>query len=116
MTKKMRGDLDLIEIQPDRIYKTTLSQEIFGYGPQRTNDLIKKDKLPKPSPLSPGARFKAWTGQQILDHRSKMLELAAAEKPPSPQPPQFAKANAAKQKVKLRPPPTKTNRRGRAHA
>ena len=36
-----------IEIKPDKIYRTTLSPVIFGYGPVRTKDLVLEGKLPK---------------------------------------------------------------------
>jgi hypothetical protein len=52
------------DIQPDRIYRTTLSSAIFGYGPQATRDKIRNGELPMPFPLSPTSRFEAWTGRQ----------------------------------------------------
>jgi hypothetical protein len=41
MTVQKKTDVQFIgEIEPDRIYRTTLGQEIFGYGQQRIRDLI----------------------------------------------------------------------------
>jgi hypothetical protein len=92
MTKRKASTELIGEIQPDRIYRTTLSPAIFGYGPQATRDKIKSGELPTPFPLSASARFDAWTGKQILDHRARMQALAAekaederaAEKKPQP--------------------------------
>jgi hypothetical protein len=76
MTKK-KVTVELIGgIQPDKIYRTTLSPVIFGYGPQATRDKIRKGELPPPFPLSESARFEAWTGKQIIEHREKMRVLA----------------------------------------
>jgi hypothetical protein len=86
MTRKRITVETIGEIQPDVLYRTTLSPFIFGYGPQMTHDKIIAGELPKPIPLSETSRFSAWTGQQILDHRKKMRELAekrVAEKPAS---------------------------------
>jgi hypothetical protein len=81
------------DIQPDRIYRTTLSSTIFGYGPQATRDKIRNGELPMPFPLSPTSRFEAWTGRQIIEHRAQMQALAADKakafadsKRPRPQP------------------------------
>jgi hypothetical protein len=41
MTRK-KVSVELIgEILPDQIYRTTLSPAIFGYGKQRTDDLVR---------------------------------------------------------------------------
>jgi len=80
------------DIQPDRIYRTTLSPAIFGYGPQATRDKIRNGDLPTPFPLSPTSRFEAWTGRQIIEHRAQMQALAAekakaiADRRPRPRP------------------------------
>jgi hypothetical protein len=113
MTAKRYPPEPIGTIQPDQIYRTTLSQQIFGYGPQATRDKIRNGELPLPHPLSSSARTEAWTGQQILDHRANMkllaeekakAELAAdGTKKPQLQPPQLAAAQKIK-KVKLRPP------------
>jgi hypothetical protein len=63
-------------ILPDQIYRTSLAPTIFGYGPQRARDLEKSGQLPLSSPLSPKSKYRAWTGQQILDHRAAMRKLA----------------------------------------
>jgi hypothetical protein len=108
MTRK-KVSVELIgEILPDQIYRTTLSPAIFGYGKQRTDDLVRTGELPTPFPLSPSSRFKAWTGEQIIAHRARMREIAAAqlkaERPPQPQP--LALQPKIK-KLKLRPPTAK---------
>ena len=73
----------------------------------------KRGELPKSFPLSPSSRYRAWTGQQVLDHRAKMQVLAAeqavAEK--RPQPPQFAAAKQKIKKQKLHPPVAKARQR-----
>jgi hypothetical protein len=77
MTRR-KIEVELIgDIQPDRIYRTTLSSAIFGYGPQATRDKIRSGDLPMPFPLSPTSRFEAWTGRQIIEHRAQMQALAA---------------------------------------
>jgi hypothetical protein len=76
MTKRKRSELLISEIRPDQIYRTTLSPVLFGYGPQATRDKIRSGELPTPFPLSPSARFEAWTGKQILEHRAQMQALA----------------------------------------
>ena len=79
MTRR-KDEVGLIEdIKPDQIYRTTMSQELFCLGPQATADKIKSGELPPPFPLSESSRARAWTGQQILDHRVKMRELAAVQ-------------------------------------
>ena len=93
MTKrKIEAELNG-DIQRDRIYRTTLSSAIFGYGPQATRDKIRNGELPMPFPLSPTSRFEAWTGSQIIEHRAQMQALAAEKakavtdnKRPRPQP------------------------------
>jgi hypothetical protein len=66
------------EIIPDQIYRTTLAPTIFGYGVNRARDLEKAGELPPSFPLSEFSKYRAWTGQQILDHRSRMKEIAEA--------------------------------------
>jgi hypothetical protein len=101
MTRKRRTERQWLgAIDPAGSYRTTLSEEIFGLGPQRIIDKEKSGELPPSSPLTPSSRFRAWTGQQILDHRAKMQALVS---PPRPQPKQFAAAQKIK-KQKLRPP------------
>jgi hypothetical protein len=63
-------------ILPDAIYRTSLAPTIFGYGPQRARDLEKSGQLPPSFPLSPKSKYRAWTGQQILDHRADMRKQA----------------------------------------
>ena len=102
MTMKRRTERGqpLGEIDPAKIYRTTLSEELFGLGPQRIIDKVKSGELPPSFPITPSSRFRAWTGQQILDHRAKMQALVI---PLRPQPQQFAAAQKIK-KQKLRPP------------
>jgi hypothetical protein len=107
MTKRKVSTELIGEILPDQIYRTTLSPAIFGYGQQRVIDLVEMGELPVPFPLSPSSRFKAWTGQQIIDHRARMKELAAAQleiernRPAQPQSPALT---AKIKKMKLRAP------------
>jgi len=114
MTRKRRTERQWLgEIDPAGTYRTTLSEELFGLGPQARADKEKIGELPPSFPLSPSSRFKAWTGQQVLDHRARMKELAeekakaelaaAKDRPPTPQPKQLAAAQKIK-KLKLRPP------------
>ena len=77
MTKRKIEVEPIGDIQPDRIYRTTLSSAIFGYGPQATRNKIRNGELPMPFPLSPTSRFEAWTGRQIIEHRAQMQALAA---------------------------------------
>jgi len=110
MTRKRHaGRQRLGEIDPAGIYRTTLSEEIFSLGPQAVTDKEKTGELPPSFPLSASSRFRAWTGQQILDHRASMKELAekelaaAKDRPPMPQPKQLEAGQKTK-KLKLRPP------------
>jgi len=113
MTRKRRTVELIEEIRPDRVYRTTLSEELFGYGPQAAREKARNGELPLSFPLSPSSRFEVWTGQQVLDHRARMKELAeekakaefaaAKDQPPKPQPAGLAAAQKIK-KVKLRPP------------
>jgi hypothetical protein len=105
------------EIHPDRIYRTTLSPIIFGFGPVTTREKIRTGELPPPSPLSASSKAEAWRGAQIIAHRKKMEELAAARLEAKreservrveqgirrPQPPALVGKKHIK-KVKLRPP------------
>ena len=106
MTRKVSIE-SIGEILLDRIYRTTLAAMIFGYAPQRARDLEKSGQLPPSFPLSPSSKFRAWTGQQILDHRAEMRKLAEqkakAERERSPQP-QPAALQPKIKKLKLRPP------------
>jgi hypothetical protein len=63
-------------IDPSHVYRTSLSVELFGVGPQRIRDLIRLKRLPTPMQLAGSATAQAWTGQQILDHRAMMQKLA----------------------------------------
>jgi hypothetical protein len=93
------------EILPDQIYRTTLAATIFGFAPQRARDLEKAGELPPSFPLSPSSRYRAWLGQQILEHRERMRELAEAnakalrDRPKQPQP-----DSLKIKRTKLRPP------------
>jgi hypothetical protein len=104
MTARKKSVQLIGEIEPQQIYRVTLSPALFGYGQQRTNDLIESGELPMPFPLSASSRFRAWTGTQIIEHRARMQELAAAklkvERPAQPQP----VAQQKIKKLKLRPP------------
>jgi hypothetical protein len=108
MTRKVSIE-SIDEILPDRIYRTSLAEMVFGYAPQRARDLEKCGQLPPSFPLSPSSKFRAWTGQQILDHRAQMRKLAEAnakverERPAQPQPQPLALQPKIK-KQKLRPP------------
>jgi hypothetical protein len=105
MTAKKKPVELIGDIKPDQIYRTTLSPAIFGLGPQATSDKEKIGELPPSFPLSPSSRFRAWTGQQILDHRAKMQALAAEQATEKrPQPPQFVGTRLKIKKQKLRPP------------
>jgi hypothetical protein len=77
MTRRKTEVALIGDIQPDQIYRTTLSSTVFGYGPQATRDKIRNGELPRPFPLSPTSRFEAWTGRQIIEHRAQMHALAA---------------------------------------
>src|ERR1035441_2010476 len=80
MTRKRHaGRQRLGEIDPAGIYRTTLSEELFGVGQQATKDKEKTGELLPSFPLSASSRFRAWTGQQILDHLAKMQKLAAEQ-------------------------------------
>jgi hypothetical protein len=107
MTKPKPNLEPIGEILPGMLYRTTLCPVIFGYGPQRRDDLIEKEELPRPAPLSKSSRFEYWTGQQILDHRAAMRKLAeekaAADKLRPAQPQPLALQHKIK-KQKLRPP------------
>jgi hypothetical protein len=73
MTRRKSAPMEMIEdIKPDRLYRTTLSNQIFGYGQQRTKDLIDAGELPLPFPLSPSSRYRGWLGAQIIEHRACM--------------------------------------------
>jgi hypothetical protein len=106
MTKRKDSSELIGAILPDQIYRTTLSPAIFGYGTQRTRDLIREQKLPLPAPLTPGSRFEFWTGAQILQHRADMRKLAEEKakadraRPPQEQP---LALQPKTKKLKLRP-------------
>jgi hypothetical protein len=107
MTRRRKEIPLLEEIRPDQLYRTTLSPAIFNLGWQACANAVKAGKLPRPFPLTPGSRYQAWTGQQILDHRERMRILAEekaaadAARPPQSQPAGFKKRV---KKVKLRRP------------
>jgi hypothetical protein len=108
MTRRKSAPMEMIEdIKPDRLYRTTLSNQIFGYGQQRTKDLIDAGELPLPFPLSPSSRYRGWLGAQIIEHRARMRELAAAnleiERTRAPQQQPLALQPKIK-KLKLRSP------------
>jgi hypothetical protein len=113
MTKPRPKSAELIgSIQPDVFYRTNLSPQIFGYGPEATRAKIRSGELPMP--LSASSRFEAWTGQQILKHREDMLKIAVekskVERPKQEQPKGLAEHQRVK-KQKLQPPaPRKAKR------
>jgi ParB-like nuclease family protein len=92
MTAKRKHVQLIGEIQPDQVYRVDQSSAIFGYGPQSIRNKIKNGQLPQPAPLSASSRFLCWTGQQVLDHRAQMRELAEQrakadrDRPVQPQP------------------------------
>jgi len=100
-------------IRADQIYRTNLAPTIFGYGVERARTLEKSGQLPPSFPLSASSKYRAWTGQQILDHRADMRELAEAnakalrERSPQAQP---AALQPKIKKQKLRPPNPKSAR------
>jgi hypothetical protein len=106
MTRRRKA-VELLEIiHPDQLYRTTYSPAIFDLGWQAAKNKIRSGDLPRPMPLTPGSKFEAWTGRQILEHREKMRALAEAKaaadvaRPVQKQPSGFKK----KAKKKLRPP------------
>lgn len=107
MTRR-RKDVALIEaINPDQLYGTQLAPAIFNLGWQACKNKIRLGQLPRPAPLNAGSKLEAWTGQQILDHRKDMRELAEAKavidaaRPRQPQPKAFIKKKRTEKK-KLR--------------
>jgi len=110
-------------IDPSHVYRTNLSVELFGIGPQRVRDLIRLKRLPTPMQLAGSATAQAWTGQQILDHREKMQKLADEKlesdlaRGPRDQPDALVgarkKTNKIK-KIKLRPPAQHANKKREA--
>ena len=109
MTRRKRAVRRMLgEIDPAGFYRKTFSEEIFGLGPQATDDAEEAGAIPLSSPISPSSRFRGWYGQQILDHRAKMQALAAAQleakraEQTAPQPKALAAAQKIK-KQKLRP-------------
>ena len=60
MTKQRSKNAELLgDIEPEKIYRTNLSDQIFGYGPQATREKIRTGELPMPFPLSQSAKFEA---------------------------------------------------------
>jgi hypothetical protein len=110
MTRKRHAVRHMLgKIDPAGFYRTTLSEEIFGLGPQATADNEEAGDIPPSSPISPSSRFRGWYGQQILDHRANMQKLAAeqleAKRAAADQLQPKALADAVKiRKQKLRPP------------
>jgi len=116
MTKKKEGDTPtpLSELSRDQIVRKKDGPFYLGYRPSAQEKLIEAGELPMPFPLSENGRALAWTGGQILDHITKMKELAAtraAERAAeranarTPQPAALAAAQHKKvKKVKLRRP------------
>jgi hypothetical protein len=107
MTRRKREIPILGAINPDQLYRTTLSVAIFNLGWQATKNKIKGGELPRPSPIFEGSKYEAWTGQQILDHRRDMRALAEqkaaidAARPKQSQPAAFKR-----KKLKLRTSPS----------
>jgi hypothetical protein len=104
MTRRKREIPLLEEIRPDQLYRTTLAPAIFSLGWQACKNKIRSGELPRPFPLTPGSKYEAWTGAQILAHRKDMQALAEvkavtdAARPKQSQPAGFKK--------KPRPPVT----------
>jgi hypothetical protein len=51
---------------------------VIGLGPTQRDEAIKKGLLPRPVPLLPGGRSKAYTGQQLLDIQARRTAEAEA--------------------------------------
>src|SRR3954451_14268027 len=112
--RKIVGD-PVTEIVPGAVYRVSLGDLIFGFAPEATKQKIRSGELPLPFPLSPSSRVQAWTGQQILEHRSRMQALAAEklgaercaykDRQPQPQPKAFVEAAVKRRKIKLKPQP-----------
>ena len=106
MTRPIKQEIAVVgEIDPGRIYRTTLSPVIFGVGWQACRNKILANELPIPSGDPAG-----WTGQQILDHRKKMQALAEqkaaadASRPKQKQPVGLKGKRKKTKKTKLRAP------------
>jgi hypothetical protein len=105
MTRKVLVIEAVGDIQPHRIYRTTLAPTIFGYAPQRARDLEMAGELPPSFPLSPSSKYRAWLGQDIINHRNRMRELSEANAKAKAARPKQEQPLALKiKKQKLRPP------------
>jgi hypothetical protein len=108
VTRRKREIPLLGAINPDQLYRTTLAPAIFNLGWQACKNKIKSGDLPRPSPLTPGSKYEAWTGQQILDHRKDMQALAEqkapvdAARPKQEQPVGFKRAAKAAPATKIK--------------
>jgi hypothetical protein len=106
VTRRKREIPLLEEIRPDQLYRTTLAPAIFSLGWQACKNKIRSGDLPRPFPLTPGSKYEAWTGQQILDHRRDMQALAEAKavtdaaRPRQSQPAGFKKKPVPAPKIK----------------
>ena len=89
--------------------KSTAMNESSG----RRSAPCRHGDLPRPAPLTPGSKFEAWTGSQIIEHRKRMRQLADAKaaadarRAKQVQPLAFRKKT---KKVKLRAPAQRAQR------
>lgn len=64
-------------IDPHQIIRRRDGEKYFGLKHAAIEMKIQSGDLPMPIPLSENGRATGWTGQQIIDHRTRMLEIAA---------------------------------------
>jgi hypothetical protein len=67
-----RHDLDqIVRVRDGKLY--------HGFSAAEARVKIRQGKLPKPFPLTPGGRAKAWTKRQLLEHQRSVIEAFNAE-------------------------------------
>ncbi len=71
--KTIPGHLD-----PHQIVRRKDGPKYFGYKHAALEEKIRSGDIPMPITLSEKGRATGWTGQQIIDHQTKMLESAIA--------------------------------------
>ncbi len=58
----------------DEIVRVKDGKPYHGFSPSEARAKVREGKLPKPFPLTPGGRAKAWTKRQLLEHQRTVIE------------------------------------------
>jgi hypothetical protein len=112
-TKKETNEPTVItplHLDPYQIIRRRDGEKYFGYKPAMLDAKIRDGEVPTPMALSENGRATGWTGQQIMDHQAKRLEITLKRKAAADAK-ELAEARIVKEVLKRNPTASKTKTR-----